>query len=49
MLVINSARDPQYLLKFLPENMLAKLDKLVVVDGRGLAEQRGSQPLDVRP
>ena len=44
VLVINSARDPQYLLKFLPENMLAKLDKLVVVDGIGLAEQRGSSP-----
>ena len=44
MLVINSARDPQYLLKFLPENMLAKLDKLVVVDATGLAEQRGSSP-----
>src|SRR5271166_3905486 len=44
VLVINSARDPQYLLKFLPENMLAKLDKLVVVDGCGLAEQRGSSP-----
>ena len=44
VLVINSARDPQYLLKFLPENMLAKLDKLVVVDATGLAEQRGSSP-----
>ena len=42
--VINSARDPQYLLKFLPENMLDKLDKLVVVDATGLAEQRGSSP-----
>ena len=47
VLVINSARDPQYLLKFLPEQMLAKLDKLdklVVVDATGLAEQRGSSP-----
>ena len=44
VLVINSARDPQYLLKFLPEHMLAKLDKLVVVDATGLAEQRGSSP-----
>jgi Pyruvate/2-oxoacid:ferredoxin oxidoreductase gamma subunit len=44
VLVINSARDPQYLLKFLPETMLAKLDKLVVVDATGLAEQRGSSP-----
>ena len=44
VLVINSARDPQYLLRFLPEYMLAKLDKLVVVDATGLAEQRGSSP-----
>src|SRR6202451_4169437 len=44
VLVINSARDPQYLLKFLPGHMLAKLSKLVVVDATGLAEQRGSSP-----
>ena len=44
VLIINSARDPQYLLKFLPPHMLAKLDKLVVVDAVGLAEQRGSSP-----
>jgi hypothetical protein len=44
VLVVNSARDPQYLLRFLPEPMLAKLDKLVVVDATGLAEQRGSSP-----
>jgi hypothetical protein len=44
VLVINSARDPQYLLKFLPPHMLAKLGKLVVVDATGLAEQRGSSP-----
>jgi NADPH-dependent glutamate synthase beta subunit-like oxidoreductase len=44
VLVINSARDPAYLLKFLPEHMLAKLGKLVVVDATGLAEQRGSSP-----
>src|SRR5215468_11346166 len=31
VLVINSAREPRYLLKFLPGPMLAKLDKLVVV------------------
>jgi hypothetical protein len=42
VLVINSARDPQYLLKFLPPHMPAKLGKLVVVDATGLAEQRGS-------
>ena len=44
VLVINSARDPEYLLKFLPDHMREKLDKLVVVDAVGLAEQRGSSP-----
>jgi oxalate oxidoreductase subunit delta len=44
VLVINSAREPEYLLKFLPDSMLKKLDKLVVVDAVGLAEQRGSSP-----
>jgi len=44
VLVVNSARDPNYLLKFLPDHMLAKLSKLVVVDATGLAEQRGSSP-----
>jgi len=44
VLVINSARDPEYLLKFLPDHMRAKLDKLVVVDAIGLAEQRGTSP-----
>lgn len=44
VLVINSARDPEYLLKFLPDSMRAKLAKLVVVDAVGLAEQRGSSP-----
>lgn len=44
VLVVNSARDPHYLLKFLPDSMKAKLDKLVVVDAVGLAEQRGSSP-----
>jgi len=44
VLVVNSARDPAYLLKFLPGPMLAKLDKLVVVDATGLAEQRGASP-----
>jgi hypothetical protein len=43
-LVINSAREPEYLLKFLPEAMRAKLARLVVVDGVGLAEQRGDSP-----
>jgi len=44
VLVINSARDPQYLLKFLPENMLAKLDKLVVVDGPGWPSNAAAAP-----
>jgi len=44
VLVVNSARDPEYLLKFLPGHMLEKLHKLVVVDAVGLAEQRGSSP-----
>jgi oxalate oxidoreductase subunit delta len=44
VLVINSARDPEYLLKFLPGQMRARLAKLVVVDGVSLAEQRGDSP-----
>jgi Pyruvate/2-oxoacid:ferredoxin oxidoreductase gamma subunit len=44
VLVVNSARDPEYLLKFLPEFMLAKLMKLVVVDAVTLAEQEGGSP-----
>lgn len=44
VLVINSARDPEYLLKFLPAHMREKLHKLVVVDAVRLAEQRGSSP-----
>jgi oxalate oxidoreductase subunit delta len=44
VLVVNSARDPSYLLKFLPDTMTRKLSKLVVVDAVGLAEQRGSSP-----
>jgi oxalate oxidoreductase subunit delta len=44
VLVINSARDPRYLLKFLPDSMKSKLAKFVVVDAVGLAEQRGTSP-----
>jgi len=44
VLVVNSARDPEYLLRFIPDHMRAKLGRLVVVDGVGLAEQRGSSP-----
>jgi Pyruvate/2-oxoacid:ferredoxin oxidoreductase gamma subunit len=43
-LVVNSARDPEYLLNFLPDFMLQKLSKLVVVDAVSLAEQQGSSP-----
>jgi Pyruvate/2-oxoacid:ferredoxin oxidoreductase gamma subunit len=43
-LVVNSARDPDYLLRFLPDFMLQKLSKLVVVDAVSLAEQQGSSP-----
>jgi oxalate oxidoreductase subunit delta len=41
VLVINSAREPEYLLRFLPDHMRAKLARLVVVDGVGLADQHG--------
>jgi oxalate oxidoreductase subunit delta len=44
VLVVNSARDPGYLLRFLPDTMTRKLAKLVVVDAVGLAEQRGASP-----
>jgi oxalate oxidoreductase subunit delta len=44
VLVVNSARDPEYLLKFLPDTMRVKLARLVVVDGVGLADQRGDSP-----
>jgi hypothetical protein len=44
VLVVNSARDPEYLLKFLPDSMQAKLARLVVVDAVRLAEQRGDSP-----
>jgi oxalate oxidoreductase subunit delta len=44
VLVINSAREPEYLLKFLPDRMRAKLATFVVVDAVGLAEPRGSSP-----
>jgi hypothetical protein len=36
--------DPEYLLKFLPDQMRDKLAKFVVVDAVGLAEQRGDSP-----
>jgi oxalate oxidoreductase subunit delta len=44
VLVVNSAREPEYLLKFLPDSMRVKLATFVVVDAVGLAEQRGSSP-----
>jgi oxalate oxidoreductase subunit delta len=44
VVVVNSVRDPHYLLKFLPDHMQAKIAKFVVVDAVGLAEQRGRSP-----
>src|SRR5947207_3115800 len=44
VVVVNSVRDPDYLLKFLPGEMKAKLAKFVVVDAVGLAEQREQSP-----
>jgi oxalate oxidoreductase subunit delta len=45
VLVINSGREPEYLIKFLPDTMLKKLNKLVVVDAVKLAEQHdGKSP-----
>lgn len=44
VLVVNSTREPEYLLKFLPESMREKLGTLVVVDAVRLADQRGSSP-----
>jgi hypothetical protein len=44
VVVVNSVRDPEYLLKFLPGEMTARIAKFVVVDAVGLAEQRGRSP-----
>ena len=44
VVVVNSVRDPDYLLKFLPDEMKAKMAKFVVVDAVGLAEQRDRSP-----
>lgn len=44
VLVVNSARDPEFLLRFLPEHMVRKLAALVVVDAVRLAEQQGDSP-----
>jgi hypothetical protein len=44
VVVVNSVRDPHYLLKFLPDEMKARLAKFVVVDAVGLAEQRERSP-----
>ena len=44
VVVVNSVRDPHYLLKFLPDEMKAKIAKFVVVDAVGLADQRGRSP-----
>jgi oxalate oxidoreductase subunit delta len=44
VLVVNSAREPDYLLSFLPDHMVAKLAQFVVVDAVGLADQRDRSP-----
>ena len=44
VLVVNSARDPEFLVQFLPDFMLAKLKALVVVDAVRLAEQEDGNP-----
>jgi hypothetical protein len=44
VVVVNSVRDPEYLLRFLPDEMKAKIAKFVVVDAVGLAEQRDRSP-----
>jgi hypothetical protein len=44
VLVINTPREPGYMLRYLPDAMRAKLAKLVVVDAVTLAEQRGRSP-----
>src|SRR5436189_2586 len=44
VVVVNSVRDPHYLLKFLPDEMKAKIAKFVVVDAVGLADQSGRSP-----
>lgn len=44
VLVVNSPRAPDYLLRYLPDTMRAKLGKLVVVDAVTLAEPNGTSP-----
>ena len=44
VLVVNSGRDPEFLVQFLPDVMLAKLKALVVVDAVRLAEQEDGSP-----
>jgi oxalate oxidoreductase subunit delta len=44
VVIVNSVRDPDYLLRFLPDEMKARIAKFVVVDAVGLAEQRGASP-----
>jgi hypothetical protein len=44
VLVVNSGRDPEFLVQFLPDTMLAKLKALVVVDAVRLAEQEDGSP-----
>jgi oxalate oxidoreductase subunit delta len=44
VLVVNSARAPEFLAQFLPDFMVAKLKALVVVDAVRLAEQGDASP-----
>jgi oxalate oxidoreductase subunit delta len=44
VLVVNSGRDPEFLVRFLPDFMLAKLKALVVVDAVKLADQGDGSP-----
>ena len=44
VLVVNSAREPEYLMKFISDDLRTKLRKLVVVDAVSLAEQVGRSP-----
>ncbi len=44
VLCVNSAREPEELLQYLPDSMRAKLKALVAVDAVGLADDHGSSP-----
>ncbi|BDG60983.1 2-oxoacid:acceptor oxidoreductase family protein [Caldinitratiruptor microaerophilus] len=44
VVIVNTTKEPEYLLRFLPDAMLAKLKTIVAVDAARLAEPRGSSP-----